>query len=53
MIEIDGNAVDRDLRLIQEKQYPWDGDISLRFAVERPSRFQLSLRIPGWCRQAQ
>ncbi|MGO6734814.1 glycoside hydrolase family 127 protein [Rhizobium ruizarguesonis] len=44
---------DSFVRLIQETQYPWDGDISLRFVVERPSRFQLRLRIPGWCREAQ
>ncbi|MBB3913533.1 glycoside hydrolase family 127 protein [Rhizobium fabae] len=44
---------DNFVRLTQKTSYPWDGDISLRFAVERPSRFQLRLRIPGWCRDAK
>jgi DUF1680 family protein len=32
----------------QETQYPWDGEISLRVKPERPSKFTLCLRIPGW-----
>jgi DUF1680 family protein len=44
---------DTFVRLKQETQYPWDGDIGLHLALERPSRFTLHLRIPGWCRSAQ
>jgi DUF1680 family protein len=44
---------DTFVRLKQETQYPWDGDIGLQLALERPSRFTLHLRIPGWCRNAQ
>jgi len=41
------------VRLKQETQYPWDGDIRLQLTLEQPSRFTLHLRIPGWCRSAQ
>lgn len=41
---------DRFVRLRQQTNYPWDGDIKLQLAVDRPGRFTLQLRIPGWCR---
>ncbi|MEZ2126408.1 MULTISPECIES: glycoside hydrolase family 127 protein [unclassified Sinorhizobium] len=44
---------DRFVRLRQETSYPWDGDIRLQLAVDRPSRFTLRLRIPGWCRNVE
>jgi len=44
---------DTFVHLKQDTQYPWDGDIRLQLAVERPSQFTLQLRIPGWCRRAQ
>ena len=44
---------DTFVRLKQETQYPWDGDIRLQLALEQPSHFTLHLRIPGWCRSAE
>ena len=38
--------------LTQESRYPWDGAIALKVETERPLRFKLHLRIPGWCRKA-
>ncbi len=29
--------------------YPWDGAISLAVQTDRPRRFALAVRIPGWC----
>jgi uncharacterized protein len=29
--------------------YPWDGRITLRAGLDRPSPFALRLRVPGWC----
>ncbi len=29
--------------------YPWDGKVTLRPQVPRPARFDLRLRVPGWC----
>jgi DUF1680 family protein len=40
------------VRLKQETAYPWDGDIRLQISPERPTSFQLYLRVPGWCRNA-
>lgn len=39
--------------LKQETAYPWDGDITLRVEVEDPQTFCISVRIPGWCSEAQ
>jgi hypothetical protein len=32
--------------------YPWDGKVVLKPNLEKPSRFELRLRVPGWCRGA-
>ena len=39
------------VRLTQETDYPWTGDIALTIAPQAPTRFSLNLRIPGWCEQ--
>lgn len=41
----DGTSVE----LIQETRYPWDGAIRLSVSPEQVSKFDLRLRIPGWC----
>ena len=33
--------------------YPFDSTVSIRVGVDRPSRFPLYLRIPGWCSSAR
>ena len=37
---------------IQKTNYPWDGAVTLRFDAETPTKFELHLRIPGWCEGA-
>jgi len=37
------------LRLKQETNYPWDGEVLLILEPESSRRFTLRLRIPGWC----
>ncbi len=37
----------------QETTYPWNNTITLRLGVDKPARFGLRLRIPGWCQDAQ
>ena len=44
--EVRGQAV----TLHQRTEYPWDGKVDVHFDLERPARFTLSLRLPGWCR---
>ncbi|WP_420962920.1 glycoside hydrolase family 127 protein [Brucella sp. IR073] len=46
--EIGGAKID----LTQKTRYPWDGAIRFELAADRPARFALSLRIPGWARGA-
>lgn len=39
---------DARVELEQTTDYPWNGTIRLRVNPERPLRFTLALRIPGW-----
>ncbi len=43
---IDGTNV----RLVQETEYPWDGNITMRIEADRPEQFAIHVRIPGWAR---
>ncbi|WP_181161003.1 glycoside hydrolase family 127 protein [Labrys okinawensis] len=43
----------REVVLTQASRYPWDGAVSIKFDMDRPLRFKLHLRIPGWCPRAQ
>ena len=36
--------------LKQETRYPWDGKVDLQVAPEKPARFTVLVRIPGWAR---
>ncbi|KKC32864.1 glycoside hydrolase family 127 protein [Devosia psychrophila] len=47
-VELAGGAV----TLTQQTQYPWDGAIGLSVAVDKPTPFALSLRIPAWAKGA-
>ncbi len=40
----------RNVRIEQQTNYPWDGDVALTVTVDQPTTFQLALRIPDWCR---
>jgi uncharacterized protein len=35
--------------LTEKTDYPWDGRISFSVDTEKPIRFALALRVPGWC----
>jgi hypothetical protein len=39
--------------LRQETAYPWDGRIQFSIEMKEPGAFEVSLRIPGWCRKAR
>lgn len=32
----------------QNTRYPWDGEVVISIGIDKPTRFSLSLRIPGW-----
>jgi DUF1680 family protein len=36
------------LKINQDTNYPWDGEVVIRIDPESDSRFALHLRIPGW-----
>jgi len=36
--------------LEQTTEYPWDGTVTLGVSVDRPTAFDLAVRIPGWAR---
>lgn len=37
----------------EQSNYPWSGDIRILIDPEKPTRFDLKLRIPGWCKAAK
>ncbi len=36
------------VQIEQATEYPWKGEIKIRMTPEKPSRFTLYVRIPGW-----
>ena len=49
-VEVPGAGV---VELIEKTDYPFGEDVSITINPEAPARFPVSLRIPGWCAQAQ
>jgi DUF1680 family protein len=45
-IDLDGKKVE----MIQQTNYPWDGQVKLVINPDVPTRFWLYLRVPGWAR---
>jgi DUF1680 family protein len=41
---------DNEIQIIQQTKYPKEGKITIAVNPEKPSRFTLKLRIPGWAR---
>ncbi|MEM0313841.1 MAG: glycoside hydrolase family 127 protein [Candidatus Bathyarchaeia archaeon] len=37
--------------VIQETDYPWDGEVKFSVCLKAPLSFTLAIRIPGWCRE--
>jgi uncharacterized protein len=38
----------RNITLIQENNYPWDGKLSITVSPQSPQKLRLLVRIPGW-----
>ncbi|NLE35172.1 MAG: glycoside hydrolase family 127 protein [Bacteroidales bacterium] len=45
-IETDNNRID----VVQTTRYPWDGGVTMAVTPEKPGRFAVKFRIPGWTR---
>lgn len=41
-----------NVRLVQQTEFPWDEQVTMTLHCEKPTRFGLHIRIPGWCRGA-
>jgi DUF1680 family protein len=41
---------DNPIKISQETQYPWEETVNITVAPEKPSRFAMAVRIPGWAR---
>lgn len=39
--------------LVQSTPYPWEGSVQLTMTLPEPTRFDLLLRVPGWCQNAR
>ncbi|NLY10501.1 MAG: glycoside hydrolase family 127 protein [Firmicutes bacterium] len=48
-IEIDGTNVS----INQTTNYPWDEDVVFDIGTDKAAEFTLSIRVPGWCRNAE
>ncbi len=51
--EVTAHVGDAVVTLTQETKYPWDGDVAITVELENPTEFDLRLRIPGWCKDAE
>ena len=40
------------IRVSQETDYPWSGDVGITIEADEPAEFELRLRVPGWAREA-
>ncbi len=45
-VTLGGSAVS----IAQQTRYPWDGRVTIAIAPDRPTRFAVHLRVPGWAR---
>ncbi len=43
---------DQKVEVIQQTDYPWDGDVKLTLNPEKEGPFTLKIRIPSWARNA-
>ncbi|MDP4097274.1 glycoside hydrolase family 127 protein [Paenibacillus sp. P96] len=47
------DLADQEVRLIQKTNYPWDAAVELELDMDHEAEFGVSLRIPGWCKEAK
>ncbi|KPK86710.1 MAG: hypothetical protein AMJ81_00535 [Phycisphaerae bacterium SM23_33] len=49
--EAAAEIAEQKVTLSQHTRYPWDGQVSITVTTAAPVRFDLMLRVPGWCRR--
>jgi DUF1680 family protein len=40
----------RTVKIVQETNYPWDGDVKITVMPDRAGAFTINVRVPGWAR---
>jgi DUF1680 family protein len=50
---VDACVAGQRVRVRQESEYPWSGNVRLSVELERPTRLQVRVRVPGWARSAR
>ncbi|MBT3378843.1 MAG: glycoside hydrolase family 127 protein [Lentisphaerae bacterium] len=50
--EVTTKLANTPVTLTQTTDYPWDGDVVVEVAPERPATFTIALRKPAWCHEA-
>ena len=51
--EVTAHVGDTVVTIKQETRYPWDGDVAITVELDSTAEFDLRLRIPGWCNDAE
>jgi DUF1680 family protein len=41
----------KEIQIVQENNYPWEGDLTFRITAKTPTEARLLIRIPGWAQQ--
>ncbi|MEM2913660.1 MAG: glycoside hydrolase family 127 protein [Candidatus Bathyarchaeia archaeon] len=44
---------DNEVTLLQETNYPWNGEIDIMVNPKKEDVFSMYIRVPGWCREAK
>lgn len=39
--------------VLEDTDYPFDGEIRFEFSMDKSARFPLTFRVPGWCKDAE
>ncbi|NOR75929.1 MAG: glycoside hydrolase family 127 protein [Draconibacterium sp.] len=42
------NINKKEIKIVQETKYPWEGDIKFKISAKTPVDFTFKIRIPGW-----
>ncbi|MHA1526398.1 MAG: glycoside hydrolase family 127 protein [Promethearchaeota archaeon] len=45
------NFMNNGIELLQESEFPWNGNVKLLLSLKNVSKFSIFLRIPKWCNE--
>ena len=46
--EADIHLADRSVKISQESNYPWEGNMNVTISPDKPGKFRVNIRVPGW-----